>query len=79
MKKVAIKEVSGAGLDWLVAKCEGKVYGLPGTIYEFRPSVKWSHGGPIIEREKVKISPNLNDTWSAQIRHTTPHPLVAHN
>ena len=49
---------------------------LPLRLY--KPSSEWDKGGPIIERKKIKISPNLNDTWSAQIRHETSHPLVAH-
>lgn len=38
----------------------------------------WSQGGPIIERERIKVAPNLNQTWHGQIRHTQSHPLVAH-
>ena len=41
-------------------------------------STNWAQGGPIIEREKIKLFPNVGGTWSAQIRHEKNHPLVAH-
>ena len=61
-------ELTGAALDWAVAKCEGI-----GTIDKFgsvwvpipkephfneayEPSTNWAHGGPIIERELITIS-----------------------
>ena len=53
-------ELTGAALDWAVAKCEGAVsddiddfcLSTPG---EFAYSTDWSQGGPIIEREEVDI------------------------
>ena len=53
LKKVS--DLTGAELDYAVALAEGCVYGLPGTIHAFSPSTKWSHGGPIIEREEIGI------------------------
>ena len=48
-------ELTGAALDWAVAKCEGAysvtVYG--GTYPEW--STDWSQGGPIIEREGMGV------------------------
>lgn len=75
-------ELSGAALDWAVAKCEGRTepevvnnfavawYTWPNTHY----STDWAQGGAIIERECIAIScihttgytPN---TWNAR------HPL----
>ena len=64
-------ELTGAALDWAVAKC------LPDdtlAVYfdedtgeplcrddcpdnqEFKPSTDWAQGGPIIEREKIDMS-----------------------
>lgn len=83
-------ELTGAALDWAVAKCMGVELGQPDNIpydAEFRMmhdsgdlhySTDWEQGGPIIEREKMKVYPNVGGRWSAQIRHTTTHPLVAH-
>ena len=44
----------------------------------FTPSTDWSQAGTIIERERIKVFPNVGGTWSAQIRHTKSHPLVSH-
>lgn len=58
--KIKTSELTGAALDWAVAKCEGihwaqgdldaREYG-PG----FKPSTSWKDGGPIIERERIKL------------------------
>jgi hypothetical protein len=57
-------ELTGAALDWAVAKCEGfdpetlntktgVVYSLRYGVY--RPSSDWAQGGPIIEREGIGL------------------------
>ena len=63
-------ELTGAALDWAVAKCEGiELYSGPkdsNPAYKanwvrrkygglFQPSTDWAQGGPIIEREIVSI------------------------
>jgi hypothetical protein len=45
-------ELTGAALDWAVAKCED-VYCFDGS---YTPSTNWAQGGPIIEREKMDIA-----------------------
>ena len=40
-------ELTGAALDWAVAKCEGE------SVYSF--STNWLFGGPIIERENLTL------------------------
>ncbi len=77
------QELTGAALDWAAAKCEGiDLFETEGWIYMdgtravFRPSTDWRQGGPIIERERIKVAPNLGGTWLGQIRHETTHPLV---
>jgi hypothetical protein len=54
-------ELTGAALDWAVAKCEGlectedmgllmsKAHGY------YSPSIKWAQGGAIIERESIFV------------------------
>jgi hypothetical protein len=87
-------DLSGPALDWAVSKCEGieweqgdlfaREYG-PG----FKPSIDWAHGGPIIEREWLDITPWPNEgredmRWHCQ-QHDSggdcaqygPTPLVA--
>lgn len=53
-------ELTGAALDWAVAKCEGLLVWVdsPVRLYngsEYKPSTDWSQGGPIIEREKIEL------------------------
>jgi hypothetical protein len=75
-------ELTGAALDWAVAKCEGWVAGtndddLVSFVLEsssdemhFWPSTDWAQGGPIIEREKIGIwfSENAVDDEGSPLR-----------
>jgi len=63
--KIKTSELTGAALDWAVAKCEGDDYRAVteynGIGHEFPPtnySTDWAQGGPIIERNRI--------TWSGQ-------------
>ena len=81
-------ELQGVALDWAVAKCEGVAVeylndGITRCLLQkpsgrYAPSTNWAQGGPIIEKENMKVFPNVGGRWSAQIRHTVNHPLVAH-
>ena len=65
-------ELTGAQLDWAVAKCEGinlhhaiQPHGYLEILFNeanggdvFTPSNDWAQGGPIIERENI--------TWTGQ-------------
>ena len=64
-------ELTGAALDWAVARCEGweavtvtdndgaHLWMQKGDEYrdpkKYRPSTNWMQGGPIIEREGLSI------------------------
>jgi hypothetical protein len=56
-------ELTGAALDWAVAKCEEACIGdgyytgivLRDGEVKYAPSTDWAQGGPIIEREKIGI------------------------
>jgi len=58
-------ELTGAALDWAVAKCEGYFDigmasvrdGVADVFYfdPWTPSTDWAQGGPIIEREKLAV------------------------
>lgn len=63
-------ELTGAALDWAVAKCEGPnsvascYYDEDTPLWldealenEWTPSTNWAQGGPIIEREGIAVSP----------------------
>ena len=67
-------ELTGAAIDWAVAKCEGHTpryqrhfvtLDAPrycadwDTAEEYSPSTDWSQGGPIIEREEICIKRQL--------------------
>lgn len=63
--KIAVHKLSGAALDWAVAKCEGIAVMHCGagpsqylafipkgkrSYYRYEPSRNWKQGGPIIEQ-----------------------------
>jgi hypothetical protein len=60
-------ELDRAALNWAVAKCEEDILWLgnqpffrdvnnSGERVPFVPSTNWSQGGPIIEREKIRLN-----------------------
>lgn len=63
MKTVKTSELTGAALDWAVAKCEGIGLGPRGFVVYYHegepsmwyPSTNWAQGGPIIEREGINL------------------------
>ena len=76
-------ELTGAALDWAVAKCEGiAIVALHGNLATFSDplddgalnempinySTDWAQGGPIIEREKITLEWTGED-WMGYIRH----------
>ncbi len=76
MKSIKVSDLTGAALDWAVAKCEGiglgprgfVVYSFEGEPAMWQPSTDWSQGGPIIEREAITISegsPVVGLEWMA--------------
>lgn len=78
-------ELTGAALDWAVAKCEGHVVNVgfrnltytpkgKRTLYKYLPSTNWAQGGPIIEREISKLFKNVGGTYTAQIKKEIPIP-----
>ena len=56
-------ELTGAALDWAVAKCEGAWVrdGIDDDCPEY--STDWAYGGPIIERELIELQ--YNGEWKA--------------
>lgn len=73
-------ELTGAALDWAVAKCEGLRTYIE-VVEGFKPSTDWAQGGPIIEREQISLvcmGDCLEATYSP---HTAPvygeTPLIA--
>lgn len=67
-------ELSGAALDWAVATAEGfevrwdaeRKMLLSGIgFFVYAPSVDWSVGGPIIERERIAVLDSTDNEWEA--------------
>lgn len=84
--------LTGAALDWAVAKCEGIDYMKDDVrfrgAYARKYSTDWAQGGPIIEREKIGFwaytldeEGNENPGWYAETFAgsvaTGPTPLLA--
>lgn len=80
-------ELTGAALDWAVAKCEGITLNEGNTVTNdcdvFAPSIDWERGGPIIEREEICLTVD-DGQWTAEINahsfHNRKHhqsPLIA--
>lgn len=76
--KVKTSELTGAALDWAVAKCKGvdidkffdawvKDPDEPHFNKQFKPSTDWSQGGPIIERENISVQAR-DGVWSASMK-----------
>lgn len=58
--KIKTGQLTGAALDWAVAKCwYGNEYDMSIPLFEdgklFAPSTTWAQGGPIIERERISL------------------------
>lgn len=91
--KTKTNELTGAALDWAVAKCEGKCEGDFAWYYDrrdtFKYSTNWAQGGPIIEREEIELTRGTENSngWTATIdlyegdamreSCTGPTPLIA--
>lgn len=63
-------ELTGAALDWAVAKCEG-LHWEEGDLYAgkygpgFAPATDWTDAGPIIERERIELRGDGDEGWIA--------------
>lgn len=83
--QVKTSELNDNALDWAVAKCEGEYPHL--LAAGFRPprySTHWAQGGPIIEREGLRIVNVSPTVWGAVYssgdlgrEHFAATPLIA--
>ena len=78
--KVKTAELTGAALDWAVAKCEGLEVNSQGRAWvpdpdmlhfnkQFKPSTDWAQAGPIIERERISVISDYHEVkegWLAE-------------
>jgi len=63
-------ELTGAALNWAVAKCANVINGDAldvGFIREggYTPSTDWAAGGAIIEREGISVALERGEPWAA--------------
>lgn len=74
-----VQELSGADLDYWVAKAEGygdtidngwPSFDAWANANDWAPTTNWSDCGPIIEREKIAVEPMHGDIepWIARIQ-----------
>ena len=61
---------------WVTLEGLSRVLGQGWGSIGYQPSIEWQHGGPIIERERIKVAPNLGGSWHGQIRHEEKHPAI---
>lgn len=63
--KIKTSKLTGAALDWAVAKCEADPLAPVFIIEEY--STDWAQGGPIIEREAINTRVACGvDIWEAE-------------
>lgn len=60
-----VSELTDAALDWAVAKCEGHDMEYFQVLDAYLPSTDWAEGGPIIERERIRLDCPWDDQWDA--------------
>lgn len=65
MNNMKTSELTGAALDWAVAKCEGTLHDDGSVSDYFQPSTDWSQGGKIIEREGIALYLYGDNKWNA--------------
>lgn len=67
-------ELTGAALDWAVAKCEGVYFENLREFedYALNYCTDWEHGGPIIEREGVELLCNVSAAQAKAFKNAAP-------
>lgn len=75
-----VSELTGAALDWAVAKAGGGGNNMAifldghSRLGMYNYSTNWAHGGPIIEREGIELICNLTPAEAARFKfNTEPH------
>ena len=77
--KIKTSELTGAALDWAVAKCEGIGLGPRGFVVYYhegepamwQPSTDWAQGGPIIDRMQLnRLTTNVGGGYTASVKVT---------
>lgn len=83
---IKTEDLNGPALDWAVAKCEGRPWPDNAAIFlgeqYYRPSTDWAHGGPLIEKDILVVSPDPARGWYARsfgdaVEYYGSTPLIA--
>lgn len=65
--KIKTQDLTGAALDWAVAKCvDDGLADFTAAGWRFYPSTNWAQGGPIIERNKITITGEGFPWWECE-------------
>lgn len=85
--KIKVSELTGAALDWAVAKAWQPVYSdgalLAAVLQDgYHPSTEWTQGGPIIERHIFRLEDgdgveDWPDRWLAEGSGSTQYGQTA--
>ncbi|WP_161523295.1 phage protein NinX family protein [Chromobacterium haemolyticum] len=84
MNGIETPTLTGAALDYAVAVASGQKNPQPGldggcvvshghTLHRFCPSTEWAHGGPLLDKFAVSVTPLSDAQWRAEefITHET--------
>jgi hypothetical protein len=84
--KIKTSELTGAALDWAVARCECGPDDITQIDDPHFYSTDWAQGGPIIEREQITIGADgegwcagkpWDTDWMSGFVHRGDTPLIA--
>jgi hypothetical protein len=84
----AVAHAQGAGAALVLTHSHGQALILSDHTEDcdigehYQPSINWSQGGPIIERERITVVAMPNGSWQSQGKDLRPHfhnatPLIA--
>jgi hypothetical protein len=83
--KIKTSELEDLALDWAVTKCEGYDHKVTSSEWGMWGwATVWAQGGPLIEREGIRIVEVAGDVWGAVYsrgdvgrEHFAETPLIA--
>lgn len=79
---IKTEHLSGKALDWAVATAEAQIHPARATQIQalwqqglYSPSTNWNQGGPIMEREFMRVTIYISHEypWFVEKRHFGPH------
>lgn len=90
MIEVKTADLVGSALDWAVARAEGLRQHTPDGLKHvywysgdrcvgthWRPSTDWSTAGPLIEKHRIRVTPEYEGRWHADLFRDDEEPLMS--